>query len=160
MNGPLAPPNAPILDTGRFDPDRAETSWTLPADWYFEPEIYRQEHEAIFYRTWQFVCHGERLRDSGQYVAFEIQGQSLFAVRDRNGTLRAFYNVCRHRAHELLKGEGQVRMITSPTRPMAWLSEAMIENAPMSCRMSSAAMVSRRMRLSAKATSSGMRLSR
>ena len=51
-------------------------------------------------------------------------------------------------------------MITSPTRPMAWLSEAMIENAPMSCRMSSAAMVSRRMRLSAKATSSGIDLSR
>jgi hypothetical protein len=51
-------------------------------------------------------------------------------------------------------------MITSPTRPMAWLSEAMIEKAPMSCRMSSAAMVSLRMRLSAKAMSSGIELSR
>jgi len=43
---------------------------------------------------------------------------------------------------------------------MAWLSELIIENAPMSCRMSSAAMVSLRMRLSAKATSSAMALSR
>jgi hypothetical protein len=51
-------------------------------------------------------------------------------------------------------------MITSPTRPMAWLSDAMIEKAPMSCRMSSAAMVSLRMRLSAKAMSSGIALSR
>ena len=50
----------------------------------------------------------------------------------------------------------QVRMITSPMRPIAWLSEEMIEKAPRSCRMSSAAMVSRRMRLSAKATSSGI----
>ena len=47
-------------------------------------------------------------------------------------------------------------MITSPTRPMAWLSEDIIESAPMSCRMSSAAMVSLRMRLSAKARSSGI----
>ena len=47
-------------------------------------------------------------------------------------------------------------MITSPTRPIAWLSDEMIENAPMSCRMSSAAIVSLRMRLSAKATSSGI----
>ena len=46
--------------------------------------------------------------------------------------------------------------MTSPTRPMAWLSDDRIENAPMSCRISSAAMVSRRMRLSAKATSSGI----
>ena len=54
----------------------------------------------------------------------------------------------------------QVRMITSPTRPIAWLSEEIIESAPRSCRMSSAAMVSRRMRLSAKAMSSGMLASR
>ena len=50
----------------------------------------------------------------------------------------------------------QVRMITSPTRPMAWLSEDIIEMAPRSCRMSSAAIVSFRIRLSAKATSSGI----
>jgi len=54
----------------------------------------------------------------------------------------------------------QVRSTTSPTRPMAWLSELMMERAPMSWRMSSAAMVSGRMRLSAKATSSGMDRSR
>ena len=47
-------------------------------------------------------------------------------------------------------------MMTSPTRPIAWLSDDIIENAPRSCRMSSAAIVSLRMRLSAKATSSGM----
>ena len=47
-------------------------------------------------------------------------------------------------------------MITSPTRPMACESDEIIENAPRSCRMSSAAMVSRRMRDSANATSSAM----
>ena len=47
-------------------------------------------------------------------------------------------------------------MTTSPTRPIAWLSDEMIENAPRSWRMSSAAIVSLRMRLSAKATSSGI----
>ena len=46
--------------------------------------------------------------------------------------------------------------MTSPTRPMAWLSELIMAKAPRSWRMSSAAMVSRRMRLSAKATSSAM----
>ena len=54
----------------------------------------------------------------------------------------------------------QQRMMTSPTRPMAWLSELNMLIAPRSCRMSSAAMVSLRMRLSAKARSSGMPASR
>ena len=47
-------------------------------------------------------------------------------------------------------------MTTSPTRPMAWESDDVIENTPRSCRTSSAAIVSGRMRESAKATSSGM----
>jgi glycosyltransferase involved in cell wall biosynthesis len=51
-------------------------------------------------------------------------------------------------------------LITSPTRPMAWESEEIMENTPMSWKISSAAMVSRRMRDSAKATSSGMAGSR
>ena len=54
----------------------------------------------------------------------------------------------------------QVRMMTSPIRPMAWLSDDIIESAPRSCRMSSAAIVSLRMRLSAKARSSAMAGSR
>ena len=54
----------------------------------------------------------------------------------------------------------QVRVIVSPMRPMAWLSLEIIEIAPRSCRTSSAAIVSARMRLSAKATSSGIARSR
>ena len=54
----------------------------------------------------------------------------------------------------------QVRRITSPTRPIACESEDIIENAPRSCRMSSAAMVSFLMRDSAKATSSAIDASR
>mmetsp|Transcript_16769 Transcript_16769/g.36966 ORF Transcript_16769/g.36966 Transcript_16769/m.36966 type:complete len:207 (-) Transcript_16769:1643-2263(-) len=60
----------------------------------------------------------------------------------------------------ILSAVCQVRMMTSPTRPMAWESEEMMEMAPMSWRMSSAAMVSPRIRDSAKATSSGMFLLR
>ena len=40
------------LDAGLFNSE-AERSTTLPSDWYYDPEIYRREHEAIFYRTWQ-----------------------------------------------------------------------------------------------------------
>ena len=57
----------------------------------------------------------------------------------------------------ILLANCQVRQITSWMRPMPWLSEPSMEIAPMSCSTSSAAMVCARMRLSAKATSSGTR---
>ena len=96
-----------------YDPV-ARRSASLPA-WCYSGEKYREvERQAIFHRSWQYVCHVEKLRQPGQYVAFEVQGRGVIALRDRDGKLRAFYNVCRHRAHELLKGEGQVRLITCP----------------------------------------------
>ena len=60
----------------------------------------------------------------------------------------------------ILSAVCHVRQITSPTRPIACESDEITEIAPMSCSTSSAAMVSPRMRESAKATSSGMFLSR
>ena len=62
----------------------------------------------------------------------------------------------RPRCFFILSAVCQVRMMTSPSRPMAWQSDDIIESAPRSCRMSSAAMVSLRMRLSAKARSSAI----
>jgi len=60
----------------------------------------------------------------------------------------------------ILSAVCQVRMMTSPSRPIACESDDIIESAPRSCRMSSAAIVSLRMRLSAKARSSAIEGSR
>ena len=100
--------HVPDLDrlTEGFDP-APERSHSLSADCYTKPEFLEIERQAIFFRSWQYVCHSEVLRRPGDYIAFDVQGQSLFAVRDQAGTLRAFYNVCQHRAHELLIGQGK-----------------------------------------------------
>ena len=84
-------------------------SYSLPARCYVQPGYMQVERQAIFAKNWQFVCHIEQLQKPGDYVVFELQGQGLFAIRDQNGELRAFYNVCQHRAHELLKGTGNTR---------------------------------------------------
>ncbi len=112
-----------------FDPV-ASRSHSLPAWCYTDPRYLGIERDAIFHRSWQFVCHREKLAEPGSYFAFEVQGQSLFAVRDRTGSLRAFYNVCQHRAHELLKGEGKVRMITCPYHAWTYDLEGRLRGAP------------------------------
>lgn len=100
--------------TERFDAASPTRSWSLPASLYTDPTSVDLERAGIFGRTWQFVCHAEKLRAPGSYVAHVIAGKPIVCVRDRDGALRAFYNVCRHRAHELLKGEGKANLITCP----------------------------------------------
>ena len=96
-----------------FDSDPAR-SYSLPGRCYTDTAVFAAERAAIFFRSWQFVCHVECLQRPGDYVAFDIQGQSLFAIRDQADDLTAFYNVCQHRAHELLKGQGNTKVIVCP----------------------------------------------
>lgn len=77
------------LDAGRFDPESAETSWTLPAEWYTRPDVYDREHEAIFYRTWWYQCHVSDLSSPGDTFCGEVADRDIFIIRDRDGVLRA-----------------------------------------------------------------------
>ena len=97
----------------RFAED-ARRSYTLPAPHYYDRNIYEREKEAIFYRTWQFAGHTELVRKPGDYTTCQVLDQALFVIRDRNEELRAFYNVCSHRAHQLLKGNGHADSIVCP----------------------------------------------
>ncbi|HLB06710.1 MAG TPA: Rieske (2Fe-2S) protein, partial [Alphaproteobacteria bacterium] len=108
------------LERGRFNSDPAR-SYTLPAEWYTEPAVFEAEKESIFYRTWQFAGHAGQLANPGDYVTSPLLDQNVFIVRGTDGILRAFHNVCRHRAHQLLQGSGNVRVITCPYH--AWSYE-------------------------------------
>ncbi|MEO0910372.1 MAG: Rieske 2Fe-2S domain-containing protein, partial [Pseudomonadota bacterium] len=83
------------------------TSYTMPARFYTSLEIYEAEKEAIFYRNWYYVCHVSQVKDAGQYVSAQIHDQAVFVTRDRSGELKAFYNVCPHRGHQLVSGSGK-----------------------------------------------------
>lgn len=91
--------------------DKAESSYTLPAEYYLSPEIFEIEKEKIFYKTWQYVAHESMLPDSGDYICFDICDESIFVIRSSDNKLRAFYNICRHRAHQLLQGYGNLRKL-------------------------------------------------
>jgi phenylpropionate dioxygenase-like ring-hydroxylating dioxygenase large terminal subunit len=67
------------------------------------PEIYEQEREAIFQRTWLNVGRVEQLPRKGTYLTreLEVAGTSVIVVRDLAGEVRAFHNICRHRGNKL-----------------------------------------------------------
>jgi len=96
-----------------WDPDPSR-SLSLHADAYTRPEWFEADQREIIGRSWQWLCHGEKLRAPGAYVADDIAGQPIVAVRGADGALRAFYNVCKHRAHLLLEGDGATSNIACP----------------------------------------------
>ena len=82
------------------------TAETMPARWYLEPEFLLLEAEKIFYRTWQPVGRREDVARIGDFFSCEVLDQPLVIVRNQAGELRAFYNVCPHRAAVVAKGRG------------------------------------------------------
>ena len=78
---------------------------TLPAWAYHSEEFHELEREQIFLSSWQVACHQSELPETGDYVAFELLGRRGFVVRGADGELRAFHNVCAHRAHAVVSGD-------------------------------------------------------
>lgn len=91
-----------------------EKSFTIPARYYLDDAVMEQEKEAVFYRNWWYAGHQSQLPESGCYLTVQVCDQNIIVIRDRNGELNAYFNVCQHRGHELLAGSGKVRTITCP----------------------------------------------
>jgi choline monooxygenase len=90
------------------------TSMSLHADAYTRQHWFDVDQREIIARSWQWICHRERLAEPGAFVTETVATMPIVAVRGRDGTLRAFYNVCQHRAHELVTGHGTLNNIVCP----------------------------------------------
>ena len=111
--------------------DDPTISFTLPAKWYLDPEVYEREKERIFYRNWVYVTHVSALARAGDYATLSLADENVFVVRDHKGALHAYYNVCRHRAHLLLEGHGNTKVITCPYHAWAYGLDGSLRNAPL-----------------------------
>lgn len=94
---------------------------SLDARHYTDPQVFDVEKTGLLARTRQFACHASQLQSPGDYVAFDLDDESLFSIRGWDGEIRTFYNVCQHRAHQLVSGEGSTRVVVCPYH--AWTYE-------------------------------------
>lgn len=97
-------------------PSKAPFASTLPGRYYHDPAIYEQEQEYIFGQMWVYVCRADDLSELGSYRTVNVAGESIVIVRNKDGIIKAFLNVCRHRGARLcnqqsgyLKGSIQCR---------------------------------------------------
>ena len=81
----------------------------LPATHYLDnriftdPQIFADEQRAIFAKVWQFICHESEVAAPGDFRCTQLAGKPVVLVRGEDGAVRGFYNVCRHRAAEVVR---------------------------------------------------------
>lgn len=93
----------------------ADDAYTIPAEFYTRQDIFEFEKEQVFAKSWICVSHCSEVAEPNAYITREIIGESIAIVRGNDGVLRAFYNVCPHRGHQLLSGSGTSKnVITCP----------------------------------------------
>lgn len=100
------------MNPGHIPPSLPPTHY-LDNRIFTDPAIFRAEQENIFAKTWQFVCHESELAKAGDFRCTQVAGKPIVVVRDEAGAVRSFYNVCRHRAAEVVRTEsGNARSFT------------------------------------------------
>jgi choline monooxygenase len=75
---------------------------TLPPEWYHDAAVFGHERAQIWRREWIFVTSAQALAEPGRYVATTVAGWPVVVLCDDDGAVRAFHNVCRHRAGPLV----------------------------------------------------------
>lgn len=89
--------------------------WSLEQRFYTDPEIYRLELENIVTRNWILAGHESQLPEAGDYRVLNVANESAIIVRNKDGQLNAFANVCRHRGSIVcLEKSGRQRKFTCP----------------------------------------------
>jgi len=90
--------------------ERLARAATLPSSWYTDAEILELEKEKVFGRAWQLVGRTEQVARPGDYFTALIADEPILVARGEDEKLRAFSNVCRHRAGPVAAGSGTRRI--------------------------------------------------
>lgn len=107
-----------------------ECAYTLPSGYYSDPNCLEDEKRRIFWRTWQIVGRREQVAEPGDYFTADLCGESLVVVRDTERKLRAFFNVCRHRAGPAAEGCGSRKVFRCGYHGWTYGLDGRLLNAP------------------------------
>ena len=95
--------------------DGSKTGWSLDRKYYKDPSIFDREVEKIIYDSWVFAGHVSQIPNVGDYFLYNLLDESAIIVRTSDGSVQAYYNVCRHRGSHICKeAKGTVKRFVCP----------------------------------------------
>ena len=107
---------------------------TTPWSWYWDPAVLRIEQERIFRRLWQYVGRTDETPEPATFHTSRAGDVPVLLVRDREGALRAFLNVCRHRGSIVCRGSGKRETLQCPYHAWTYGLDGRLLAAPRSDR--------------------------
>lgn len=96
-----------LLAPATLAPQPLSHARALSARYYTGSDTLALDARAVFAHSWQLVGHETQLPDSGDHLVTDIAGLPILVIRDTEGRLRAYHNVCRHRAGPLALCNGK-----------------------------------------------------
>jgi choline monooxygenase len=103
----------------------------MPGRLYTSPEIFAAEKEQIFMKTWLCVGREEQVANPGDYMTGEVMAEPYIVARNKNGNVRAFLNMCRHRGVPVAEGAGNTRGFSCPYHAWFYDLEGKLVAAPL-----------------------------
>jgi phenylpropionate dioxygenase-like ring-hydroxylating dioxygenase large terminal subunit len=84
---------------------------TMTYDKYTDPKVLEKEMELVFSKSWQLVGHVSQVEKAGAFFTADVANEPIIVIRGTDEVLRAFYNVCPHRATKLERTESGKKKI-------------------------------------------------
>lgn len=107
-------------------------SQPISASRYTSPEEMQAENEKMWPKVWQFAAREEELPEPGDNVVYENAGKTFLLVRQEDGSVKGFYNVCLHRGRKLRTDSGFADELECPFHGFAWNNDGTLKHIP--CR--------------------------
>ena len=117
------------LSSYTFEPDIALAT-TIPSNWYLDPGMLALEQERIFGATWQLVGRLDQLQHAGDFFTCSVVDEPIVVTRATDGTLHAFFNVCRHRAGPVAQGAGNRKTLQCLYHGWTYELDGRLKNTP------------------------------
>ncbi len=104
---------------------------SLPGWVYLDPDFFKVEMERVIRPSWQVICHVSDIAEAGDWHGLDYLGESVIAIRGDDGAVRAFHNVCRHRASRLVDGSyGCAKKLVCPYHGWAYEKDGRLTGVP------------------------------
>ena len=110
--------------------DMGDEVWREPVENYRSEERLDREVQQVLRRTAAPFCPSAALPEAGSYVARRAAGTPIVAVRGKDGVVRAFRNVCRHRGMEVAAGTGCAKVFVCGYHGWAYGLEGKLRHVP------------------------------
>ena len=97
---------------------------------YYDPDFMKQEWQYLWTRIWHIAGREQQLQVAGDYIVHDFMRESVMIVRQRDGSLKGFYNACGHRAARLVWGNSSQDSFFCPYHGWRWGLSGVLEACP------------------------------